>query len=66
MFVWARAPGIETNVLAARLFDPGYFLAPGVLFFPSQRPSSMLRFNIATSSNLVTLDAVARALQAMA
>lgn len=66
MFVWARAPGIETNALAARLFDQGYLLAPGSLFSPSQQPSSMLRFNIATSSNPGMLDALARALQTMA
>jgi DNA-binding transcriptional MocR family regulator len=66
MFSWARAAGIDTNALAARLFDQGYLLAPGSLFSPSQLPSSMLRFNIATSSNPGMLDALARALQTMA
>ena len=66
MFIWARATGIDTNALAARLFDQGYLLAPGSLFSPSQLPSSMLRFNIATSSNPGMLDALARALQNMA
>ena len=73
MFLWARAGrdtkharGIDTSVLAARLFDEGYLLAPGSLFSPSQRPSSHLRFNIATSSNPGMLDALARALQTMA
>ena len=69
MFLWARAgragSGIDSNALAARLFDQGYLLAPGALFSPSQRPSSMLRFNIATSSNPGMLDALARALQSM-
>ncbi len=71
MFIWARAgspedgTGIDTNALAARLFDRGYLLAPGTLFSPSQRPSSMLRFNIATSSNPGMLDALTRALQTM-
>ena len=73
MFLWARAGrdakharGIDTNALAARLFDEGYLLAPGSLFSPSQHPSSHLRFNIATSSNPGMLDALARALQTMA
>ncbi len=73
MFLWARAGGdakhargIDTNALAARLFDEGYLLAPGSLFSPSQLPSSHLRFNIATSSNPGMLDALARTLQTMA
>ena len=71
MFLWARAgnpadgSGIDTNALAARLFDRGYLLAPGTLFSPSQRPSAMLRFNIATSSNPGMLDALSRALDTM-
>ncbi len=70
MFVWARAggrdgAGIDTNALAARLFDDGYLLAPGSLFSPSQLPSPMLRFNVATSSNPGMLDALARALQSI-
>ncbi|MEO8938498.1 MAG: PLP-dependent aminotransferase family protein [Burkholderiaceae bacterium] len=65
MFLWARADGIDTNALAARLFDQGYLLAPGSLFSPTQLPSQRLRFNIATSSNPGMLDALARALQAI-
>ncbi len=65
MFIWASAGGIDTNALAARLLDQGYLLAPGSLFSPSQLPNSMLRFNIATSSNPGMLDAFARALQAL-
>ena len=69
MFLWARAgasdggAGVDTTALAARLFDQGYLLAPGALFSPSQQPSAMLRFNIATSSNPGMLDALDRALQ---
>ena len=68
MFLWVRAgradgaTGIDTNALAATLFDQGYLLAPGSLFSPSQMPSPHLRFNIATSSNPAMLDALARAL----
>ena len=64
MFVWARA-AVDTNALAARLFDQDYLLAPGSLFSPSQLPSPHLRFNIATSSNPGMLDALARGLDAM-
>ena len=71
MFLWARAGdsnggGIDTNVLAARLFDEGYLLAPGSLFSPTQLPSSHLRFNVATSSNPGMLDALRRGLDALA
>lgn len=71
MFLWARAGdpdgrGIDTNVLAARLFDAGYLLAPGSLFSPAQLPSSHLRFNVATSSNPGMLDALKRGLDALA
>ncbi len=64
MFVWARAAGIDTSALAARLFDDGWLLAPGALFSPAQLPSPMLHFNVATSSNPGMLDALARALEA--
>lgn len=65
MFLWARAGGIDTNVLAATLFEQGYLLAPGSLFSPSQAPSPRLRFNIATSANPGMLDALSRALDRM-
>ena len=70
MFLWARAggrgtTGVDTDALAARLFDAGYLLAPGSLFSPTRLPSAHLRFNIATSSNPGMLDALARALDAL-
>ena len=78
MFLWAGAHeahgrkgdgsgrGIDTTVLAARMFDLGFLLAPGGLFSPSQLPNDRLRFNIATSSNPQMLDALARTIQDMA
>ena len=65
MFIWARAEGVDTNAVAARLFDQGYLLAPGSLFSPSQLPSPHVRFNIATSSNPGMLEALARGLDAI-
>ena len=61
MFVWADA-GVDTNPIAQDLLDAGYLLAPGSLFLPDQRPSSWLRFNIATSRNPKMLERLASAL----
>lgn len=42
MFVWADA-GVDTESLARRAAARGLLFAPGVLFSPSQAPSSMMR-----------------------
>ncbi len=50
MFVWADA-GIDTVPLAESMLEQGYLMAPGSLFSPDQRPSTWMRFNVATSGN---------------
>lgn len=63
MFVWMDAAQ-DTNVLAQVLMESGYLLAPGALFMPDQRPSTWLRFNVATSRNPKMLAALSTALAA--
>ena len=63
MFVWMDAAQ-DTNVLAQVLMEFGYLLAPGALFMPDQRPSTWLRFNVATSRNPKMLAALSTALAA--
>lgn len=51
MFVWADAL-CDTNVLAEKAMAEGYLLAPGSLFSPSQLPSTRMRINVATMSDV--------------
>ena len=44
--------------------ESGYLLAPGAMFMPDQRPSTWLRFNVATSRNPKMLAALSTALAA--
>ena len=50
MFVWADS-GLDTNPVAQAMLERGYLMAPGSLFSPDQRPSTWMRFNLATSGN---------------
>jgi DNA-binding transcriptional MocR family regulator len=61
MFVWADA-GLDTGPLAQSMLEQGYVTAPGSLFSPDQRPSTRMRFNLATSGNPKMLRALAAAL----
>jgi DNA-binding transcriptional MocR family regulator len=61
MFVWMDSQR-NANQLAQTLLGEGFVLAPGSLFHPDQRPSTWLRFNIATSGNPKMLAALSRAL----
>jgi DNA-binding transcriptional MocR family regulator len=66
MFLWADA-GLDTASIAREMFEHGFLMAPGTLFVPDQRPSTYLRFNVATSDNqrmLERLDAVLRSARA--
>ena len=54
MFVWADT-GCNTNILTEKAMEQGYLLAPGSLFSPSQLPSTRMRINIATMSDIGVL-----------
>jgi DNA-binding transcriptional MocR family regulator len=57
MFVWADA-GLDTNPIAQSMLEQGFLTAPGSLFSPDQRPSTWMRFNLATSGNPKMLEAL--------
>lgn len=54
MFIWADA-GCDTNVLTEKALEEGYLLAPGALFSPSQLPSTRMRINVTTMSDVGVL-----------
>jgi DNA-binding transcriptional MocR family regulator len=45
--------GVDTEVLAQRMLDEGYLLAPGALFHAGRAPSTLMRINFATTQNAV-------------
>jgi DNA-binding transcriptional MocR family regulator len=48
LFGWVDT-GVDTDVLAQRMLDEGYLLAPGALFHAERTPSSLMRINFATT-----------------
>jgi DNA-binding transcriptional MocR family regulator len=48
MFGWVDT-GVDTDVLAQRMLDMGYLLAPGALFHATRQASSLMRINFATT-----------------
>lgn len=48
LFGWIDT-GVDTDVLAQRMLDQGYLLAPGALFHAARRPSTLMRINFATT-----------------
>jgi DNA-binding transcriptional MocR family regulator len=52
LFGWVDT-GVDTEVLAQRMLDEGYLLAPGALFHAGRAPSTLMRINFATTQNAV-------------
>jgi DNA-binding transcriptional MocR family regulator len=50
LFGWVDA-GVDTEMLAQRMLDEGYLLAPGALFHAARQPSSLMRINFATTQD---------------
>ena len=48
LFGWVDT-GVDTDVLAQRMLDEGYLLAPGALFHAQRTPSSLMRINFAST-----------------
>ena len=48
LFGWVDT-GTDTEVLAQRMLDAGYLLAPGALFHAARQPSTLMRINFATT-----------------
>ena len=50
MFGWVDT-GVDTDLLAQRMLDEGYLLAPGALFHASRQPCTLMRINFATTQD---------------
>ena len=50
LFGWVET-GVDTDVLAQRMLDEGYLLAPGALFHASRQPSTLMRINFTTAQD---------------
>lgn len=50
LFGWVDT-GVDTEMLAVRMLDEGYLLAPGALFHATRTPSTLMRINFATTQN---------------
>jgi len=48
LFGWVDT-AVDTDVLAQRMLDEGYLLAPGALFHAAREPSSLMRINFAST-----------------
>ena len=48
LFGWVET-GVDVDLLAVRLHDQGWLLAPGSLFHATPRPSTLMRINFATA-----------------
>ena len=57
---------MDTEVLAQRLLDAGYLLAPGALFHASRQRSTLMRINYATTQEAAFWKVFARARDALA
>ncbi len=50
MFGWVDT-GVDTDMLAQRLLDEGYLIAPGALFHATRQPSTLMRINFGTTQD---------------
>ena len=50
LFGWVDT-GTDTEMLAQRMLDEGYLLAPGALFHATRQPSTLMRINFATTQD---------------
>lgn len=50
LFGWVET-GVDTDLLAHRMLDEGYLLAPGALFHAQRTPSSLMRINFASTQD---------------
>jgi DNA-binding transcriptional MocR family regulator len=50
LFGWVDT-GVDTEVLAQRMLDEGYLIAPGALFHAARAPGTLMRINFATTED---------------
>ncbi len=63
LFGWVDT-ATDTEVLAQRMLDEGYLLAPGALFHATRQPSTLMRINFATTQHAAFWRVFARLTQA--
>lgn len=61
MFGWVET-GVDTDMLAQRMLDEGYLLAPGALFHASRQPCTLMRINFTTTQDAAFWRVLARVL----
>ena len=61
MFGWVDT-GVDTDLLAQRMLDEGYLLAPGALFHASRQPCTLMRINFTTTQDAAFWRVFARVL----
>jgi DNA-binding transcriptional MocR family regulator len=64
LFGWIDT-GVDTDLLAQRMLDDGWLLAPGSLFHAERRPSTLMRINFATTQDAGFWKAFGRARTAL-
>jgi DNA-binding transcriptional MocR family regulator len=64
LFGWVDT-GVDTDLLAPRMLDAGYLLAPGALFHAARQPSTLMRINFATTQDSAFWEAFSRMRGAM-
>lgn len=62
LFGWVDT-GVDTDMLAQRMLDQGYLLAPGSLFHAERKPSTLMRINFATTQDATFWKAYAATLR---
>ena len=64
LFGWVET-GVDTDVLAQRMLDAGYLLAPGALFHASRQPCTLMRINFATTQDAAFWKTLEKVVQEM-
>ena len=59
LFGWLET-GVDTGMLAQRMLDVGYLLAPGALFHAERQPSTLMRINFTTTQDAQFWDVFGR------
>ncbi len=65
LFGWVDT-GMDTDLLAQRLLDEGYLLAPGALFHAGRQSSTLMRINFATTQEAAFWKVFARVREELA
>ena len=62
LFGWVET-GVDTDMLAQRMLDEGYLIAPGALFHATRQPCTLMRINVTTTQDVAVWKVGARVRQ---